>query len=118
MQHHGVPTPLLDWSESFACALYFASEGWESNSEAAVYMMYPQLINDYSIGIALIGSADDPADYTDVQYTSLRQIVYGALLSHRILGGRRSVIGIEEYANDSGHRLGERFEWSRLGLAE
>ena len=56
MQHHGVPTPLLDWTESFACALYFASADWESNSSAVVYMLDPEVLNDYTVGVdSLIG---------------------------------------------------------------
>lgn len=53
MQHYGVPTIYLDWSENAITALYFALEAYidpkksmEKNSEDAVlYIMHPNLYN-------------------------------------------------------------------------
>ena len=49
MQHHGIPTRLLDWTESFACALYFAQLDRPSTDEAAIYALDPQSLNLLSI---------------------------------------------------------------------
>ena len=49
MQHHGLPTRLLDWSENFATALYFALRD-SGNTDAAIWVLDPFRLNADSYG--------------------------------------------------------------------
>jgi FRG domain len=52
MQHYGLPTRLLDWTEGSMIALHFALLGNTGEANAAVWVLDPWAINQWSCGCA------------------------------------------------------------------
>ena len=66
MQHFSLPTRLLDWSESFACAVFFAQLRRKPEDAASIWVLDPHHLNELGCGrsgvVALHEDASDPAD--------------------------------------------------------
>ena len=59
MQHYGLPTRFLDWTESFACALFFAQQGRRSEDTATVWMLDADRFNLVALGEQNVVALDE-----------------------------------------------------------
>ncbi len=60
MQHNGLPTRLLDWTESSLIALYFAIRDNAGDVDAAIWAINPWWLNLQTFGEYVLFPADDP----------------------------------------------------------
>lgn len=109
MQHYGVRTRLLDWTESFSVALYFATENWLSGKTARIWMLNPLGLNQLARDKEEIVSPNKleyPEAYKDVNECLNSLAIYPIKNSKRIL----SQHGVFTIQGNSGQPLDREFD--------
>ncbi len=60
MQHYGLPTRILDWTESYLVALFFCINDYQNKEDGVIWMLDPITLNNATIGEQFIPSFSHP----------------------------------------------------------
>jgi hypothetical protein len=117
MKHYRLPTCLLDWTESFGCALFFAQWHRSAEDTAVVWVLDAELLNEKSVGKRGIINLDDddrPSVVNVRQYhphwvqpVGLKTIAVSPIVINARMKAQRSVFTL---AGDSFAPLDQQFD--------
>jgi hypothetical protein len=100
MQHYGIRTRLLDWTESALVALFFATENYFGEEDGKVWILSPHELSMYSTGGACGLSSDFILAPYEAQYANEPLVQEGIIsakaLAHRYLTSYFNKIGERE----------------------
>ncbi len=105
MQHHGMPTRLLDWTKSILVALYFVVSKYTSD-DGELWAMYPDALNECSgfhgIPLRIKELAELLPRHHSARWPGGGRLCWSALGFGRLLRLARLKTGIDAYLYELG----------------
>ncbi len=93
MRHHGVPTRILDWTDSFGSAVYFALEDQAPGNTPCIWALNPYALNEQTW-------LDDDDDETVSRPRDLVQPKYITYVDEDFWEYGEALIASDDWAND------------------